>query len=682
MKHGRLLRYLTLLAALVLPVSASSQSKMLTARDLLAFDQISELAPSPDGAYLAFTRTTTEFDSNRRRSDIWLMSTSDEKVSPFTADADGGSSPRWSPDGTSIWFVSSRSGSSQVWKRALDGSAAEQVTDLPLDVANLVVSPDGQRLAFTVEVFPDCDSLQCSAERLQERDGATGSGRLYDSLFIRHWRSFNDGMRSHLFVMPAEGGELVDVTANINADVPSQPFGGPEEITFTPDGQALVFSMKDVGREEAWSVDFDLYVAPVDGSHSPRSITTEDDAWSTYPAFSPDGSRLAYLATERPGYESDRFRIIVKDWPDGPARVLAQHWDYSPNELAWSSTSEELLVTAASGGQTLLFALDATSGKARTLVDVGTVSGLVPSDDTVYFLWDDLATPPEIHSVRTGTTDPGKISAFHDQRKGELKFGEFESLTFQGWNDETVSAYVVKPVDLDETKADRYPVILLIHGGPQSSLGNHFQGVTNPHIWAGAGYATLMIDFHGSVGYGQSFTDSIRGDYGGKPYVDLMKGLDAALERYPWMDGDRLAAVGRSFAGFMVNWIAGQAPERFRCLVSHAGRLDERSAYLSTDELWFPEWDHEGTLWENPAGYETHNPIDYIQQWQTPMLIIHGGRDYRVALSQSVATFTALQRRGIESQFLYFPDEGHSVSRPQNIVQWHKVVLDWFERCL
>jgi dipeptidyl aminopeptidase/acylaminoacyl peptidase len=191
-----------------------------------------------------------------------------------------------------------------------------------------------------------------------------------------------------------------------------------------------------------------------------------------------------------------------------------------------------------------------------------------------------------------------------------------------------------------------------------------------------------MIDFHGSVGYGQSFTDSIRGDYGGKPYVDLMKGLDAALERYPWMDGDRLTAVGRSFAGFMVNWIAGQEPERFRCLVSHAGRLDERSAYLSTDELWFPEWDHEGTLWENPAGYATHNPIDYIQQWQTPMLIIHGGQDYRVALSQSVATFTALQRRGIESQFLYFPDEGHSVSRPQNIVQWHKVVLDWFERCL
>jgi len=640
-----------------------------------------ELAPSPDGQYVAFTRSTTNINSNRRRATIWLQSTRDNKAERFITDPAGGDSPRWAPDGESLWFVSSRSGTSQVWHRNLDGSPAEQVTALPLDIYNLVISPDGRQLAFTIDVFVDCDTLDCTAKRMQDADAAAGSGQLYDSLFVRHWRSFEDGMRSHLFVMPAAGGEPVDVTAGIDADVPSQPFGGPEEITFGPDGRELVFTMKNAGRADAWSVDFNIYAVPIDGSKPPRPITADNKAWDTYPTFSPDGTRLAYLAMEKPGYESDRFRIVVKEWPTGTTQVLTEQWDRSPSEIAWSSSGDELFATAANNGQTSLFAVDARSGDVRNIVDTGSVSSLALSDDTLYFLWDDLITPPEIHSAGDSGTDHIRISALHDAQRANLRFGEAEAFSFKGWNDETVSGYVVKPLDVDENSAKKYPLVLLIHGGPQSSFGNHFQGFTSPHIWAGVGYATVMIDFHGSVGYGQAFSDSIRGDYGGKPYVDLMKGLDAVLARYPWMDGERVAAVGRSFAGFMVNWIAGQAPERFSCFVSHAGRLDERTAYLSTDELWFPEWDHEGDLWVNPDGYERHNPINNIEKWRTPMLIVHGGRDYRVALSQSVATFTALQRRGIRSRFLYFPDEGHSVSRPQNVIQWHEVVLDWFDTC-
>lgn len=674
--------WLALLTVAAIPVTAAAEPRVVTAPDLLAFDRISGITPSPNGAWLAFSRGTTDVENFSRRGSIWLQSTTAGTVRQFTTDPSGGDSPHWEADSNSILFVSSRSGSSQVWRRALDGSAAEQVTALPLDLYNLVVSPDGSQLAFTIDVFADCDSLDCTVKRMAAEETRTGSGQLYDSLFIRHWRGYEDGLRSHLFVMPTAGGDPIDVTAGMDADVPSQPFGGSEEFTFTPDGRELVFTMKDAGKADAWSVDFNLYVVPVDGSSPPRILTADNKAWDTYPVFSPDGSQLAYLAMTQPGYESDRFRIVIRDWPKGTTRILTEQWDHSPGEITWSPKGDELLVTAANVGQTSLFAIDATSGKARTIVATGSAGSIAPVDDTIYFMWDDLVTPAEIHSVPIAGGDHESNSSFHQAQLEQLKLGDFEAFTFPGWNDEAVSAYIVKPVDLDESKHASYPVVLLIHGGPQSSSGNHFQGFTSPHIWAGAGYATIMIDFHGSVGYGQAFSDSIRGDYGGKPYIDLMKGLDYALERYPWLDGDRMAAVGRSFAGFMVNWIAGQAPDRFSCLVSHAGRVDERSAYLSTDELWFPEWDHEGTIWDNPDGYERHNPINSIDQWKTPMLVVHGGRDYRVAMAQSVATFTALQRRGIKSQFLYFPNEGHSVSRPQNRVQWHTVVLDWFAGCL
>lgn len=682
MAQNIFLRVLTLITVVSLPMTVTAAKHDVTAADLLAFDRISGLAPSPDGAWLAFSRGKTDLENNRRRGSIWLQSSSDGSLKPFTTDPAGGGNPIWSADGKSILFESSRSGSSQVWKRSLDGSAAEQVTSLPLDLYNLVVSPDGSQLAFTIDVFADCDSLECTVDRMETRGNQPGSGQLYDSLFIRHWRSFEDGLRSHLFVMPTSGGEPVDVTAGIDADVPSQPFGGAEEFTFSPDGRELIFTMKNAGHEDAWSVNFDLYTVPVDGSKPPRLITADNEAWDTYPVFSPDGTQLAYLAMEEPGYESDRFRIVIKEWPTGTIRVLTERWDRSPGEMVWSESGDELLVTAANNGQTSLFAVNAESGSVRTIIETGSVGSLATSGNNLYYLWDDLLAPPEIHSASIPGKNQRRISAFHEEQLAKLRLGEAEAFTFKGWNDEAVAAYIVKPVDVDETRKGQYPVILLIHGGPQGSFGNHFQSFTSPHIWAGAGYATVMIDFHGSVGYGQAFSDSIRGDYGGKPYVDLMKGLDAVLAHYPWMDGEHVAAVGRSFAGFMVNWIAGQAPERFSCFVSHAGRLDERTAYLSTDELWFPEWDHEGVPWENVDGYARHNPINNIDKWRTPMLVIHGGRDYRVALAQSVATFTALQRRGIKSKFLYFPDEGHSISRPQNMVQWHDVVLEWFGNCL
>ncbi|MFB0525138.1 MAG: prolyl oligopeptidase family serine peptidase, partial [Phycisphaerae bacterium] len=559
------------------------------------------------------------------------------------------------------------------------GGEAEQITDQPLDVSNLVVSPDGKYLAFAMEVFADCNAASTKA-RLDEIKQRKASGRIYDRIFVRHWDSWKDHRRSHLFVMSSAGGDMVDVMCGMDADAPSKPFGGSEEITFTPDSKGIIFTARDVGREEPWSTDFDLYYAPIDGSTQPKCLTVKNQAWDTNPVFSPDGKTLAYLAMARPGYESDRFRIVLRSWPGDKERVLTENWDRSPSALAWSADSKTIYVTASNTGQRSLFAIDAQTGRVRTIVKYGRVTLVGVEDDKIIYGLCNLHCPVELHSVDPDSSDVHQITDINTEKLATVRMGEFEQFTFAGWNDETVYCYVVKPVDFDPNK--KYPVAFLIHGGPQGSFGNTFHYRWNPQAYAGAGYAAVMVDFHGSVGYGQAFCDSIRGDWGGKPLEDLKKGLAAALERYPWMDGERVAALGASFGGYMINWIAGNWPERFRCLVNHDGNLDERMAYFDTEELWFPEWDHIGTPWDNPSSYERHNPVNFVKNWKTPMLVIHGALDFRVPDTQGLGTFNALQRLGIPSKLLYFPDENHWVQKPANSILWHETVLDWLNKWL
>jgi dipeptidyl aminopeptidase/acylaminoacyl peptidase len=514
---------------------------------------------------------------------------------------------------------------------------------------------------------------------LAERQTAPATGWIYERLFIRHWDTWKDGRRSHLFVTSADGtGDPVDTMAGMEADTPSKPFGGPEEIAFSPDSRSLVFTAREAGREEAWSTDFDLFAVAADGTSPRRELTESNRAWDTSPLFSPDGRTLAYLAMSRPGYEADRFRVVVRGWPDGEPRVLTEAWDRSPSSLAWSGDGRTLYATAPNLGQSSLFAIDAATGATRTVVEQGTIHSPAAAGERVFFQLEHLRSPAELYSIGAEGGQPSPLTYINAERVAAARMGEPEQFTFQGWNDETVHGHVVKPADFDPNQ--KYPVAFLIHGGPQGSFGNDFHYRWNPQAYAGAGYGVVTIDFHGSVGYGQAFTDSIRGDWGGKPLMDLVKGLDAALERYPWLDGDRVAGLGASYGGYMVNWIAGKWPNRFRCLVSHDGNLDERMAYYATEELWFPEWEHQGTPWENPDGYRNHNPVDFVQNWRTPMLVIHGARDFRVVDTQGFATFTALQRRGIPSKLLYFPDENHWVLKPANSIQWHETVLDWLDQ--
>jgi len=594
---------LTVLSTIVFVGSAAAEfSHPFSVYDMLAMDRISGPQVSPDGRLVVFAVRKTDLEANKGRTDLWLVGADGSGLRRLTSHPASDHSPRWTPDGNAVFFLSSRSGSSQVWRIRVDGGEAQQVTDLPLDVGNLIISPDGESLGFTIEVYPDCDSVEQTKQRLDEEAKRKSSGLIYDGVFVRHWDTWKDGRRSHLFVMPSTGTDSpVDVMRGMDADTPSKPFGGSEDFTFTPDGKELVFTARDVGPKEPWSTDFDLYRVPVDGLTPSVCLTENNEAWDSCPAFSPDGKTMAYLAMARPGYESDRFRIVLRAWPGGDERVLTEDWDRSPSSLCWSADGSEIYATASNLGQRSLFAINAASGAMREVVRHGYVRSPTVTGERIIFGLDHLKSPVELWSVRPDGTGTRPVTRINAKKVAAARMGDYEQFSFKGWNDETVYGYVVKPVDFDPTK--RYPVAFLIHGGPQGSFGNSFHYRWNPQAYAGAGYAAVMVDFHGSVGYGQAFTDSIRGDWGGKPFEDLKLGLAAALDRYAWLDGTRVGALGASFGGYMINWIAGNWPDRFRCLVNHDGNLDERMAYFDTEELWFPEWDHMGTPWDNPEGY-------------------------------------------------------------------------------
>jgi dipeptidyl aminopeptidase/acylaminoacyl peptidase len=659
--------------------TATIQTHPFSVQDMLAMDRISEPKVSPDGKFIVFTLRKTDLEADRGRGDLWLVGVDGKGLKQLTTDPEGDSNPCWSPDSKTIYFISSRSGTSQVWKIAIDGGEAQKVTALAGETSNLIISGDGSHIAFTVEVFPNF-SIEQTKKKLEELKNKKSSGRIYDKLFIRHWDNWSDGRRSHLFVMAVDGNTPVDVMKEMDADTPSKPFGGPEELTFTPDRKAVIFSAKKGSSEDAWSTNFDLYLAPIDGSEKPKNLTEKNKATDTQPIFSPDGLTLAYLAMSRPGYESDQFKIILRNWQDGSEKVLTEKWDRSPSEICFSKDGEKIYATAENTGQKSLFEIDTESGKVKTIVEKGTVSSPGTAEDKIIFTLNNLKLPAEIFSVNSDGSGIEQITKINTERTLAARMGDYEQFTFKGWNEENVYCYVVKPADFNSEK--KCPVAFLIHGGPQGSFSNNFHYRWNPQAFTGAGYAVIMVDFHGSTGYGQAFCDSIRGDWGGKPLEDLQKGLAAALKRYPWMDGNRVGALGASFGGYMINWIEGNWPERFKCLVNHDGDFDERMAYFDTEELWFPEWDLFGTPWGNPQSYEKQNPVNLVRNWKTPMLVIHGGRDYRVTDSQGIGTFTALQRLGVESKLLYFPDESHWVLKPSNSILWHKTIIEWLDKWL
>jgi dipeptidyl aminopeptidase/acylaminoacyl peptidase len=439
-----------------------------------------------------------------------------------------------------------------------------------------------------------------------------------------------------------------------------------------------VFAARLADRTEPWSTNFDLYDAPADGSAAPVNLTAANPAWDTQPVFLRNGD-LAWLATERPGFESDRFRVMLRDARTGRVRALTQAWDRSVARLGASFDGASLLATADDLGQVPLFSIDPRDGRPKRLIADGQVAEFAPAPMGAVVAWSSLARPAELFLAGRDGAAPHPLTTVNAELLGARAMGQFEQFSFAGWNGETVHGYVVRP-PREASGSRSHPVAFIVHGGPQVSLQNQWNYRWNAQVFAGHGYGVVLVDYHGSPGYGQSFTDSISRDWGGKPLEDLQKGLAAAIAKYPWLDGERACSLGASYGGYMQNWIAGNWPGRFRCLVNHAGIFDMRSMYYTTEELWFPEWEHGGPYYSAAELHERHNPARLVASWRTPMLVTHGALDYRVPYTQGLATFTALQRRGIESRFLFFPDENHWILKPANSLQWHETVFDWLDR--
>jgi dipeptidyl aminopeptidase/acylaminoacyl peptidase len=684
-----------LLAALALalasgPVLAadadSAAPHPFSIRDLVMMDRVGDPQLSPDGRYALFTLRATDYAANKGNTSIYVMDLN-KPPQPVKV-VEKGSSPRWAPDGKSIFYTAPKDGVAQVWHRAFDADNAkglaltvrtgDAVTAAPLDVGSFKLSPDGSKLLLSYEVFTDCADLACTKERLDGREKDKSTGTVYDKLFVRHWDTWADGRRNQLYIADANNvSQPVLLSQGIDGDVPSKPFGGEDEFTFSPDGKTVYFDVRIAGKTEPWSTNFDVYSVPSDGSTAPTNLTVDNLAWDANPVVSPDGKTLFYTAMKDPGSEADRFGIWALDIASGAKREVDPSWDRSAGTLTVSADGKTLYTTTDDNGQHPLFAIDVATGKATTLVTDGSVSGFSISGNKVLLTRDDLKHPADLYTADVKGKSLKQVSHFNAKRIKSAQTGDFEFFTFKGANGDSVQGYVVKPVGYKRGKT--YPVAFIIHGGPQGAMTNSWSYRWNAQTYAGQGFAVVTVNFHGSTGYGQKFTDAISGDWGGKPLEDLKAGWSAALSKYSFLDGDRACALGASYGGYMVYWMAGVWNQPWKCLVDHDGVFDARAMYYDTEELWFEEKENGGTQYEHPDNYERFNPINHVKDWRVPMLVIHSGKDFRIPETQGMGAFTALQRRGIPSKLLHFPDENHWVLKPQNSVQWHEEVNAWLK---
>jgi dipeptidyl aminopeptidase/acylaminoacyl peptidase len=440
----------------------------------------------------------------------------------------------------------------------------------------------------------------------------------------------------------------------------------------------VYFDARIAGSSEAWSTNFDIYSVPADGSEAPKDLTTANKAWDGFPLPSPDGKTLYYLAMKTPGFEADRFGIMARDLATGRTHEVDPKWDRSVSPLKISADGKTLYTLSDDWGNHVLFAVDADSGKVQKLTGDGNTNGFDLAGSHLVFSHQDFKHPTDIYLADASGQGVRQLTHFNAAHLTDIQFGDFEFFTFKGWHGDTVQGYVMKPVGYEPGK--KYPVAFLVHGGPQGAWTDDFHYRWNPETYAGQGFAVVAINFHGSTGYGQAFTDAISQHWGDRPLEDLQKGWGAALKKYPFLDGGHACALGASYGGYMIYWMAGKWNKPWKCLVDHDGVFDSRMMFYATDELWFEEHENGGTQYEHPANYEKFNPLDYVKDWRVPMLVVHSGNDFRIPETQGFGAFTALQRRGIPSELLTFPDETHWVQKPQNSVQWHDTVNAWLKR--
>jgi dipeptidyl aminopeptidase/acylaminoacyl peptidase len=674
-----------LLIACAQCIATAEQRRPLTLDDMLAMKRISTPALSPDDRQVAYTVTTPNKEANRNLSDIWLTSIDGRTSRQLTTHQAADRSPVWSPDGKWIAFESTRSGENEIWLISPYGGEPRQFTFISTGASQAVWSPDGSMLAYVSEVFPEfsdrpfVESDALNAGKLKERESGPVKAQLFTRLLYRHWDHWVEGKRQHIFVQPLGGGDPRDLTPGDRDAVPSSStFAAGNEFAFSPDGSEIAYTVTPLPvRSEAWSTNHDIYTVPVAGG-TPHQLTVNQAA-DGCPRYSPDGRWLAYRAQKLAGYEADRWQLMLYDRQSATSRSLTAQFDASVGEPVWSPNSTTLYFEADEKGTTPVFSV-ALAGGVHKIIDGENNHDISIAADgrTIILTRSHSARPAEIYCAQADGSQLRRVTGMNDSLFATLEIPPPESVWYEGAAGAKVQAWLFKPPHFDARR--KYPLVVMIHGGPQGAWGG-WSYRWNPTLWAAQGYVVIAPNPRGSTGFGQQFTDEIRGDWGGKVFIDIMRGVDYAAA-LPFVDSTKMAAAGASFGGYMVNFMLGNTGNRFKAFVSHAGIYNFESMYGSTDEVWFDEWEHGGMPWEHPDEYRRFSPNVFAQNFRTPTLVIHGANDFRIPFTEAMQLFTALQRQQIPSQFLYFPDETHWVIKPANSVLWHETVFGWLAQYL
>jgi dipeptidyl aminopeptidase/acylaminoacyl peptidase len=656
-------------------VASAQQSGHYSVEDLLKIRRVGDPQLSPDGKRVAFTIGDVNVDANRTLTQIYIISSAGGEIRQLTSGTSSSSSPRWSPDGKKIAYVTG----DQLWVMEPDGSNKEQVTKISTGAGGPVWSPDGNWLAFVSDVYPDCTTDECNKARDEAADKNKVKAHVTERLLFRHWVEWRDRKRTHVFIVASKGGVARDLTPG-DFDSPPYAVAGDVDYSFSPDSKELAY-LRNPDKIEAISTNSDVYIVPTAGGPA-RNITGKNHGYDDTPVYTPDGKYIIYRSQATAGFEADRWRLMAFNRSAGTSVELLRGFDLSVDEVALSPDGKTIYFTAGDRGYENVYKVPVSGGQQQRVAGNVFASNLqVAADNTFVFVSSTMSSPAEIFRGNAGSVIA--LTRVNNELMAQANLKPAEEAEWTGALGKKIQGFLIKPVDFDPNK--KYPLIVIIHGGPQSAFNNNWGYRWNPQIFANDGYVVFQPNPRGSTGYGQQFTNEISGDWGGKPYVDIMNGVADVLRRNSFIDRTRIGAAGASYGGYMIDWILGHNNDprfRFKTLVSHAGVYNLTSMYGATEELWFPEWEFKGTPWSNPAMYARWSPNMFVRNFKTPTLVTAGELDFRVPYTQSLELYTALQRNGVESKLVLFPDEGHWILKPQNSAFWYHTVLDWFDKHL